>query len=182
MDNLSNVPEYLCHPINSSSSQHPQAHWVVKANIHRTMLGARKTKMNSSCPRGAHGWRTNHPANYSAKQDKGNNKNVGGAALWEILGQTYFSDHLLLRVHEFLASSASRHPPTMPMMSLIDSHQLYRRSTSISHRTQNVRSGIYQKQLADSSKTPLPCPSTTSSGPSAAAEADANLSSSTAHS
>lgn len=45
-----------------------------------------------------------------------------------------------------------------------------------------LRVEFIKKQLADSSKTPLPCPSTTSSGPSAAAEADANLSSSTAHS
>lgn len=147
MDNLSNVPEYLCHLINSSSAQHPQAHWVVKANIHRTMLGARKTKMNSFCPRGAHGWRTNHPANISAKQDKGNNKNVGGGLCEKYWGNlTFLTIYSYVYMNSWLGS-ASRHPPTMPMTSLIDSNQLYRRSTSISHRTQNVRSGIYQKTI-----------------------------------
>lgn len=56
-------------------------HWVVKANIHRIMLGAGETKMNTSCPQGAHGWRRNHPANNSTKQDKGNNKKGGGGTV-----------------------------------------------------------------------------------------------------
>lgn len=84
--------EYLCHLINRGSARPPQVHWVVKANIHRIMLGAGETKMNRPYPQGAHGWRANHPASNGTKLDKENNKEISGSGegLWGILGMCTF--------------------------------------------------------------------------------------------